>query len=131
MPKPTLPAVLFVFALMMINPPSSLCVWEDIAIQDVMINRIAEDKYEVTGNVINQTEQPRELVLRGQVTFYDRTAPKGDKPVMILRRDITQVLKVKESRIVKILLIDEGATEETSLRPEPMLRVRRNRIWHY
>ncbi len=119
----------FLTALLLISP----CAWakEEIIIQNITASQSAADKYMVAGKVTNQSKEPRELVLRGQLTFYDRTAPKGDKPVMILRRDVTKVFKPGQTRRVKIPLIDEGATEKTSVRYEPMLRIRRNRIWNY
>lgn len=103
----------------------------EILIQNVVVTKKADDKYMIAGKVTNKSAEPRELVFRGQLTFYDRTAPEGDKPVMILRRDVTKVIKAGQTRSVRIPLIDEGATEMTSLRAEPMLRVRRNRVWNY
>ena len=111
--------------------PITLFAVGEILIENVQAKRLEHDRWEATALVMNVTEEPREVVLRGQITFYDQTAPKGDLPVSILRKDLTLILKPDEVRPVKIHFIDEGGAPKGSLRLEPFFRIRRQRVWSY
>jgi hypothetical protein len=101
----------------------------EIHIDGVGIQEKPPFQYFLNGTVSNQTTDIREVVLRGQVVFYDRTAPKGDLPVRVLRKDITLILRPSESRNVQMQFFLEGNLPKTPLRVEPVLRQRRQRIW--
>ena len=102
-----------------------------IDVSNVGYAESAPGKFLVTGNLQNPTRETREIVVRGLLTFYDKTAPKGDVPIFVLRKDVTIILKAGEGRSVEISLINEGGMPRGALRIEPVLRVRRQRIWNY
>ncbi len=89
------------------------------------------DHYYVLGEVTNTTDKTREVILRAQVVFYDKAVPKGDLPVMVLRKDMTLILKSKEHKELRIPILKEGFLPRLDLRVEPELRLRRQRIWNY
>lgn len=105
---------------------------DDIQISDVSIEtKAALRQYVLHGTVKNHSAEPREVILRGQIVFYDKAVPKGDLPVMILRKDMTLVLRASEARTANIDLLNEGAVPKGSLRLVPSLRTRRSRPWNY
>ncbi len=108
------------------SPPARL-----IGVSNVSYSENAPGTFSVKGTLQNPTPEPREVVMRGQLTFYDQTAPKGDLPLFSLRKDTTLVLKPNESREVEVSLINEGAVPRGALRIESMIRIRRQRIWNY
>ena len=101
----------------------------EISILDVKVQEKPPFQYKVHGTVVNETAQDREVVLRAQVVLYDLTAPKGDLPVRVLRKDITVILKASEKRNVEMTLIHEGRMPDVRFRIEPLLRMRRQRLW--
>ena len=102
-----------------------------MAVSNVAYSQTAPGKFLVTGNIQNPTPEPREVVARGLLTFYDQTPPKGDVPLFSLRKDTTMVLAAGETRALEVLLINEGGMPRGALRVEPVIRVRRQRIWNY
>ncbi|MCI0597439.1 MAG: hypothetical protein L0Z48_13015, partial [candidate division Zixibacteria bacterium] len=100
-----------------------------INVEGVRATVISPARYELTGNVTNTSEDAREVTLRAQITFYDRTAPKGDLPLDYLRKDITEVLRPGENRAVRVVLLRSGAPLHDAVRLEPFLRIRRQRVW--
>ena len=103
----------------------------EIQIQGTRYVERTSDRYFLEGLIENTTEDPREVVVRAQLSFFERGVPAGDVPVFILRKDLTLILKPGEGREMKIPLVDEGTRPKTALRIEPMLRVRRQREWVY
>lgn len=102
-----------------------------IQITNISAREVSEGHYVLEGLVSNKTTNPKELVLRAQITFYDRTAPRGDLPLAVLRKDITIILKSGEERSLQIPLINEGKRWHGAVRLEPFLRIRRQRAWNY
>ncbi len=103
----------------------------EILIKNISLEELPPFQYKVKGLVSNNTGQAREVVLRGEVVVYDRSAPKGDVPVRVLRRDSTIVLKAREKRIVTLDFLLEGRMPDVPLRNQPVLRVRRQKPWNY
>ena len=108
------------------SPPASL-----ISVSSVAYSEKAPGKFLVTGTLQNPSPEAREVVVRGQLTFYDQSVPPGDIPLFILRKDTTLILKPSGSQSVEVPLINEGGLPRGALRIEPMLRVRRQRVWNY
>ena len=103
----------------------------EIQIQNVSVEAQSASRYVLNGTVENTTPETREVILRGQVAFYEKASPEGDLPVAILRKDVSMVLKSKESRLLHIILLNEGTAPKGSLRLQPILRIRRQRPWNY
>ncbi len=101
----------------------------EISILDIKVHNKPPFQYKVQGTVVNETDHDREVVLRAEAVMYDETAPKGDLPVRVLRKDTTVILKAAEKRNVEITLIHEGRMPDVRFRVEPVLRVRRQRLW--
>lgn len=101
----------------------------EISIQNVHLQDKPPFQYVVRGIVANETAEAREVVLRAQVVMYDQTAPQGDLPVRVLRKDQTIILKPSEKRQVALTVIQEGRMPDVRFRAEPVLRVRRQRPW--
>lgn len=101
----------------------------EINILDVKVLEKPPFQYKVQGTVVNETDHAREVVLRAEVVMYDETAPKGDLPVRVLRKDMTVILKAAEKRNVELTLIQEGRMPDVRFRVEPILRMRRQRLW--
>lgn len=101
----------------------------EISVVNVCLQDKPPFQYIVRGTVVNETAQDREVVLRAQVVMYDQTAPQGDLPVRVLRKDKTIILKASESREVEMKVIQEGRMPDVRFRAEPVLRVRRQRLW--
>lgn len=118
-------AFLFSFCLL----ASSIFAAGEIDIQNVGVQDKPPFQYIVRGTVINTTTQDREVVLRAQVVMYDQTAPKGDLPVRVLRKDQTIILKASEQRVVELPVMQEGRMPDVRFRVEPVLRIRRQRPW--
>lgn len=108
---------------------SELFAVGEISVQNVRLQDKPPFQYKVRGTVVNETAQDREVVLRAQVVMYDQTAPQGDLPVRVLRKDKTIILKASESREVEMTVIQEGRMPDVRFRAEPVLRVRRQRLW--
>lgn len=89
------------------------------------------DHYYVLGSATNTTGKTREVILRAQVLFYDKAVPKGDLPVIVLRKDVTLILKPQEKRELRIPILKEGFLPRLDLRVESQLRLRRQRVWNY
>ena len=108
-------------------------VWalDEVSIVNVKIQEQSYDRYIVSATIANKTAEPREATLRAQVFFFDKVSPYGDKPLSVLRKDATIVLKARESRKVRVLLIDEGSVAKQRVRLEPEIRLRRQRVWNY
>lgn len=121
----------FLFVLGFVFSPPSFSSPLNIDIHDVEAELLGPGKYLVRGSIFNGSDTPREITLRAQVTLYDRTSPKGDKPVSIIRKDFIIVLRTEETRELKISLLNEGTLPKGALRIEPMLRIRREREWMY
>ena len=101
----------------------------EISILNVHIQETPPFQYIVRGTVVNETAQEREVVLRAQAVMYDQTAPKGDLPIRVLRKDKTLILRPSEKREVEMTLIHEGRMPDVRFRVEPVLRIRRQRPW--
>ena len=108
------------------SPPVS-----QIVISGTNYSETAPGKYLLAGSVQNPTQETREVVVRGLLTFYDRTSPQGDVPLFVLRKDMTFILKAGETRPIEMPLINEGGMPRGALRVESLIRVRRQRIWNY
>ena len=117
---------LHAFAKPFQSPPVS-----QINVNNVSYSQTAPGKFVVTGDVQNPTPEPREIVVRGLLSFYDQSVAKGDAPLFSLRKDTTIVLAPSENRTIEIQLINEGKMPRLALRIEPVLRVRRQRVWNY
>ena len=103
----------------------------EIVIEGVSAEQRTPTKYLVVGKVRNRTQESREVILRAQVVFYDKAAPKGDVPAANVWKDVTLVIWPNENRKIEIPLILEGGKPAGSLRMEPGLRLRRQREWMY
>lgn len=103
----------------------------EIQLDNIQLVSHLPDRYEVSVNITNAAFNSREIVLRAQVFFYDAASPKGDIPVMILRKDETIVMKSGEQRTITVKLINEGILPKGRLRLEPEIRIRRQREWNY
>ncbi len=103
----------------------------EIRIEDVFVKTDPPDRYTVGATVSNQTDKPREVTLRAQIFFFEKASPKTDKPAMILRKDLTLVLRKNESRKIRVRLLNEGTLPKERLRLEPEIRIRRQREWHH
>ena len=123
-----LPAILFSCYLF---PASFLLATENITLDSVRVLEQSAGHFQLTANVANTTSETREVILRGQITFYDRAVPAGDVPVMILHKTVALVLKNGESRAIDMTLLNEGTWPKGSLRMEPSMRIRREREWNY
>ena len=110
---------------------SSLYAEGEITLQDIHLQEKAADRYSLEGKAVNTTEEPREVILRGIISFFDRSAPPGDIPVMSLQKDVTIILKSHEERDLSFEMINEGAKPQGALRTEPLIRIRRERVWKY
>lgn len=117
----------FIAAVFLISAP--LFGAGEISVVNVHLQDKPPFQYIVRGTVVNETAQDREVVLRAQVVMYDQTAPQGDLPVRVLRKDKTIILKASESREVEMKVIQEGRMPDVRFRAEPVLRVRRQRLW--
>lgn len=111
-------------------PVSDAWAVEPVHVSDVMLKESTDKRYIIEGRLTNMTDQSRDVIFRTQLTLYDKTAPKGDLPVSILRRDKNIVLKAWESRKVEIVFVSENQLRG-SLRLEPSIRIRRQREWNY
>ena len=111
--------------------PTFLQAYPDIKIENISLQMETPNKYLLFGNVKNETDKTKEVILRGQLTFYDRSSPKGDVPAAIIRKDITIILKAGEARNLEIILLNEGTTPEGALRMEPNIWLRRQKDWNY
>lgn len=114
----------------MIFPRASQAAGE-VTLQKISSKQLSFERYEISAVIYNQTPEPREVVLRAQIFFFEDFAPKGDKPAMILRKDETIILKRREGRAIKIILINEGDLPKAKLRLKPEIRIRRQRVWNY
>ena len=108
------------------SPPVS-----QINVNNVAYVQTAPGKFTLSGNIQNPTSEPREIVVRGILSFYDQSVRKGDVPLFTLRKDTTIVLTSSESRLLEIPLMNEGEMPRGAVRIEPVIRVRRQRIWNY
>ena len=116
---------------MIFSGPSLLWAVGEIQVEGVSVDVAAPGRYVLSGTIRNRTEDPREVTFRAQVTAYDKSSPKGDVPVIVIRKDQTIILRPREKRKIEVTLFDEGIPPEGSLRYEPMIRVRRQRLWFY
>ena len=103
----------------------------EVRIEGVGFEAKSPSHYVVRGTVSNETAESRDLILRAQMTFYDKAAPRGDVPAAVLRKDIAIVLKAGETRALEIPMIEEGTHPKGSFRVEPSIRIRRSREWNY
>ena len=103
----------------------------EISIQGITYLVHSPHRYEVIGSMKNETEEPREVVYRAQLTFYEKTAPVGDKPAFLVRKDVTIILRPGERKKIRTVLLAEGTPPKGALRAEPILRIRRQRPWNY
>ncbi len=109
----------------------SLFAFDEIRIENVAADEKPPYGYWLRGSVSNQTDNPREVILRAQVAIFDKNSPPGDLPVRILRKDITIILKPREAKNAEVEFFNKGVLPKTDLRIEPLLRLRRQRIWNY
>lgn len=119
-----------IIAALFLSTPLLLAAGE-IQIESISMEEKSVHHYVLTGQVINSSASPRDVILRAQVSFYDRAAPKGDLPVMVLRKDMNIVLRAGESRKVEATFLNEGDAPRGAVRAEPALRIRRQRPWSY
>ncbi len=117
-------------AFFFLGQPLSFSV-EEIWIRNVNWEPKGAGKFFLGAEVTNMTSEPREAILRAQLSFYDKASPHGDVPLSILRKDTTIILKAYEKRRLELILIDEGSPLQAELRIEPSLRLRRQRVWNY
>lgn len=103
----------------------------EIQIDSLAVQEYPPHHYDVSAMMNNKTAETREVVLRAQLFFFEQAAPPGDLPVMILRKDETVVLKAGKRRSITVKLIHEGKLPKGSLRMEPEIRIRRQRVWNY
>ncbi len=103
----------------------------EIQVESVRIETQSPGNYWLVGTVRNTTSEAREVTLRAQIVFFDRAAPEGDLPVALLRKDRTEILRAGEAREVRVTLLNEGTPPRGDLRLEPLLRIRRQRLWNY
>ena len=87
--------------------------------------------YQLNGVVTNMGGNTLEVVLRGELVFYDAGVRKGDIPLRVLRKDITVIIKPGQNYPVLIDFFMEGKLPRASVRIEPVLRARRERVWLY
>lgn len=120
----------FLFFLLAVSAPPARAIGE-IQITFNGMDEPAPGRYVLEALVKNRTDLPREIILRGQITFYDKAAAPGDVPLQILRKDITIILKSGESRSVKMGLLNEGSFPRGEIRVEPFVRLRRQKPWTY
>lgn len=120
----------FLFCFILLIAPLLFAEGE-ILIGEVQLTDKAVDRYSLSAPVTNTTGDPREVTLRGLISFYDRTSPMGDIPVMQLRKDITLILRPGEERQIDMNMIAEGSLPAGALRKEALVRLRRQRVWHY
>jgi hypothetical protein len=104
---------------------------EEIQIESIVSRRVSFDRYLITARLINATNEPREVTLHAQLSFYDKTAPIGDRPVMIIRKELSVVLKKKQTKKFRVSLINEGVQPKAPMRFEPILRVQRQKVWNH
>lgn len=118
-------------ALAICLPQAPAFAVSEIEVSNVTIDSQSQDRYSVVAILENQTDKPREVTVRGQIFFFEAASPDTDRPAMVLRRDMTVILKEKEKREIRIRLINEGSYPKQRLRLKPEVRIRRQRIWHY
>ena len=116
---------------MFLMAPKFLVAAGEVEISNVAYTDVAADRFDVAGTLTNSSSETREVVVRAQMTLYDRAAPRGDKPIAVIQKDTTHILKASETRDIRVRLINEGSPIRESIRKEPMMRIRRNRVWHY
>ena len=121
----------FAAALFFVLNIPSLFAYGEVAIGDISAESRTPNRYVLHGTVTNVVGDPREVILRAQIAFYDRTAPAGDLPLSVLRKDLTLILKSGESRKVTISMFREGTSMKGAIRMVPSIRVRRQREWNY
>ena len=109
----------------------SVWAFDEIQISNISLTEKAASKFLLSGDVVNTSNEPREVILRSQISFYDRSSPERDVPVAVIHKDMTIILKPQESRRLDIPIINEGAMPKTAIRTEPSLRIRRQRVWNY
>jgi hypothetical protein len=117
------------FLIPVFGPP--LQAVGEIRITNVAARQKTPGKFILTANVANSTGEPREVVFRAQLTFYDKTSPPGDLPATVVQKDFTIILKAGQERSLEVPIILEGKLPPGSLRMEPSLRIRRQREWMY
>ncbi len=122
--------VLFLAGLLICAAPSLFAV-NEVIVEPATVQEVPPDRYTVSAPVFNKTDKPREVTVRAQIAFFDRVSPEGDKPVQVLRKDMTVVLKAHERRKIRVRLIDEGTVPKERVRLETRMRLRRQRLWHY
>ncbi len=110
--------------------PAGFSVGE-IAISDIQAEQIENGRYHLKAQITNTTSETREIVLRSQIEIFDQNAPRGDLPVSILRKDKNWVLKPGESRALDDDFLAQGVPLKGEMRIEPLVRIRRNRVWNY
>ena len=121
-----------VFVFFIFSGPFNLHAVDEIKIDNVAVEKQSSTDYVISGVVSNTSDLAREIVLRVQLSFYERVSPPGDLPAAILRKDMTLVLKPAENRTLRISLYNEGSMIlPTAYRLEPILRIRRQRPWNY
>lgn len=121
----------FLSLVLALSFSSGLHAAGEIVIDGISLEQDPPDHYYVIGTVVNATNEPREVILRAQVLFYDNAVPKGDLPVIVLRKDKTMILKAQEKKTLRIPILKEGVLPRLDLRVEPQLRLRRQRVWNY
>ena len=122
---------IFFFFLSLFIFSTTLFAVGEVSIKDILSREIAPLRYELSFQITNTTSDVREVTLRSQIELFDRSAPVGDLPVNILRKDQTMVLRAGESRDVMVHFVGEGPTPKGDLRVSPLVRIRRQRVWNY
>lgn len=123
--------LILIFAFFLGVPIPQLWAAGEILIEPPNVKQLGPTRFRLTTAVTNQTDEPREVTLRAQISLYDQTVPKGDVPVSLFRKDKTFILRAKETRQLDELFVGEGLPAKGALRFEPYVRVRRQRVWNY
>ena len=72
--------------------------------------------------------------IRNREEYAKKPVPRAmgiNSDLFALRKDMTVILKAGETRTLEVPLINEGSMPRGDIRIEPMMRVRRQRVWNY
>ncbi len=122
---------LFFVGIFISSASPFLGVTEEIQIENIAYAPKTADHFIVSWEGVNATTEKREIIFRAQLLFFETGSPKGDLPAMILRKDMTAILRPGERRALEAVLRNEGTSLKGSLRLEPTVRVKQNREWYY
>ena len=111
----------------------SFRVWAlgEVEVKAVSYQENKAGHYLVQCEIANTTDEAREVILRAAIHIYEKASPKGDLPLMVLRKDSTIVLRPQETRALQIPILNEGDYPRGSFRTEATVRIHRQRPWSY